>query len=76
MEETQISPKLRLVSLLLCWIFGVWGVHRFYVGKVGTGILQLLTFGGFGLWVLIDLICIVAGSFKDNKGRLITKWVN
>jgi len=58
------SPKLRLVALLLCWIFGVWGVHRFYAGKIGTGLLQLLTFGGFGIWALIDLIVIAAGHSK------------
>ena len=46
-------------------------MHRFYVGKVGTGILQLLTFGGLGIWALIDFVMIVCGSFKDGQGLAI-----
>ena len=46
------SPKSRLAALLLCWFFGIFGVHRFYVGKIGTGILQIVTLGGLGIWTL------------------------
>jgi TM2 domain-containing membrane protein YozV len=46
----------------------------FYVGKVGTGILQLLTFGGLGIWTLIDFIIIAVGGFRDAEGRLIPLW--
>jgi len=70
------SKKLRIVAFLLCTFFGGLGVHRFYVGKVGTGILMLLTLGGFGLWTLIDWIMILAGSFKDKQGKAVTKWSN
>jgi len=49
-------------------------VHRFYVGKVGTGILQLLTLGGLGVWVLIDFIMIVVGSFHDKQGARLETW--
>lgn len=70
------SPKLRLIALLLCFFLGVLGVHRFYVGKVGTGILMLLTLGGFGIWVLVDLIMIAAGVFKDKQERALIKWAN
>ena len=55
-------------AALLCFFLGVLGVHRFYVGKWLTGILQLLTFGGLGIWAMIDLILIIVGTFKDSDG--------
>jgi hypothetical protein len=70
------SPKSRLAALLLCWFFGLFGVHRFYVGKIGTGILQLVTFGGLCIWTIVDLIMIIVGSFKDKQGRPIVIWTN
>jgi TM2 domain-containing membrane protein YozV len=48
-------------------------VHRFYVGKIGTGILQIVTFGGLGLWVLIDFIMILLGNFKDKDGQALAR---
>jgi len=68
---TDTSSKGFVPTLLLCFFFGVLGVHRFYVGKVGTGILQLLTLGGLGIWALIDFIMIVVGSFTDKQGNFI-----
>lgn len=62
------SPKGFVPALLLCFFFGILGFHRFYVGKIGTGILMILTFGGLGIWAMIDLIIIVVGSFKDSDG--------
>ena len=70
----EISPKSRLAAALLAWFLGVIGIHRFYVGKVGTGILMILTLGGLGIWVLIDFIVILVGSFKDKEGRLLVNW--
>jgi len=70
------SEKLRLVAFLLCFFFGGIGAHRVYVGKIGTGILQLLTLGGCGIWALLDLILILAGIFRDKGGNQITKWAN
>jgi TM2 domain-containing membrane protein YozV len=49
-------------------------VHRFYVGKTGTGILQILTLGGLGIWWMIDFVMIVIGSFTDKEGNRITEW--
>jgi len=66
------SDKNWLATLLLCLFLGGIGVHRFYVGKVGTGILQLITLGGCGIWTLIDLIMIITWSFTDKDGNKIT----
>lgn len=72
----QESKKLRIIAFLLCTFFGGLGVHRFYVGKIGTGILMLITLGGFGLWTLIDWIMILAGAFTDKQGKVLIKWSN
>lgn len=63
-----VSKKNKTVALLLCIFLGVFGVHRFYVGKVGTGILYLLTGGFLGLGWIIDIVLIATGSFKDEFG--------
>lgn len=70
----MVSSKSRLVSLLLCLFLGVIGVHRFYVGKIGTGILYLLTGGFCGIGALIDLILIIVGTFRDSYGMMIKNW--
>jgi TM2 domain-containing membrane protein YozV len=68
------SEKNFVATLLLCVLLGGLGVHRFYVGKIGTGILQLITMGGLGIWALIDLIIIAIGKFTDKDGLLVSAW--
>ena len=69
-----LSEKRILPALLLCFFFGVFGAHRFYVGKTTSGIVQLLTLGGLGIWMLVDLILIIVGAFTDEEGEKITEW--
>lgn len=59
-------------NFITMYILGGIGVHRFYAGKIGTGILQLITLGGCGIWTLVDLIMIITGSFTDKDGNKIT----
>ncbi len=70
----QASNRDWLITLLFCVLLGYLGAHRFYVGKIGTGILMLITFGGLGIWVLIDLIYIIMGKFRDERGKVIQHW--
>ena len=63
-----VSPRSRWFTLLLCGLFGVLGIHRFYVGKVGTGLLYLCTGGLFGLGWLYDFVLILVGWFRDGWG--------
>ncbi len=70
----EMSEKSQLVAFLLCFFVGVLGVHRFYLGYVGIGIIQLLTLGGCGIWALIDLILIIAGELKTKDGQQLRTW--
>lgn len=60
-----------LAVFFLSFMWGMFGVDRFYLGKVGTGILKLMTFGGLGFWVVIDLALIMSGSMRDKQGQLL-----
>jgi ribosomal protein L40E len=74
--ERAIFPeqgKSWVVTLLLALCVGPLGVHRFYTGHVVTGVLQVFTFGGLGIWWLIDVIRILVGDFKDGEGRPLVK---
>jgi hypothetical protein len=68
------SDKSRGVALALAIVLGVFGAHRFYTGKIGTALLQLVTLGGLGIWYLYDVILIGAGQFRDADDRLVRLW--
>ncbi len=72
----NVSDKIILPAFLLAFFFGVFGAHRFYVGKIGTAILQLCTCGGFGVWATIDWILLVCKAFTDGQGRRMTNWIH
>jgi len=67
----QTSEKSGIACLLFLIFLAPFGLHRFYVGKIGTGILFLLTAGLLGLWWLIDLIMLIAGAFTDANGGVV-----
>ncbi len=72
-KSLSSSQQVWLVAILLCFFLGVFGAHRFYVGKIGTGILMVLTLGGLGIWMFIDLIVLIVGKFKNKDGEYLTK---
>lgn len=68
------SDKSRTIALVLAIVFGVLGVHRFYVGKVGTGVLYLFTLGLIGIGWIYDIVMICLGRFSDNQERPLLSW--
>lgn len=74
-ETSTVSDKKRLLTIIICLVFGIFGAHRFYVGKPKTAMLMLFTIGGLGIWYLIDLLILLFGEFIDSKGRKVKKWL-
>lgn len=72
-EQHALSNKNWSTALLLSILLGIFGVDRFYVGRTGLGILKLLTFGGYFVWWVIDVILLLQGRMKDDLGRLVRK---
>ena len=69
-----VSHKSRTVITILCLILGIFGIHRFYAGKTGSGILYFFTLGLFGIGWLVDLIYCLCGTFRDVWGGYIENW--
>jgi TM2 domain-containing membrane protein YozV len=72
--ESYVSPKSRTVALVLAIFLGEFGIHRFYVGKTGTGILYLLTGGLLGIGWIVDIIMIIVGSYTDKSRAFVKNW--
>jgi hypothetical protein len=70
----NVSDKSRGIAFMLAILLGVFGAHRFYVGKTGTGVLMLCTVGGLGIWYLYDVIMVASGSFRDADDRRVVRW--
>ena len=70
----KMEKKSFTVTAFLALFFRPLGVHRFYTGHIGTGIIQLLTIGGCGIWAFIDLILICTGKFKDANGQELANY--
>ena len=69
--KSRTSTRKFMPTMLLCLFFGFLGIHRFYVGKVATGLAMLLTAGGMGIWVLFDVARLALGLFADKSGRTV-----
>lgn len=74
MARNPPSDKSRGIATALAAVFGYFGAHRFYVGKIGTGLLMLFTGGGFGLWYAYDVIVVASGNFRDADGYRLSAW--
>lgn len=74
MYFTPTSDKRKGIALFLCIFGGILGLHHFYVGKIGTGILYILTCGLCFFGVFVDFIRILNSSFKDNVGLPLREW--
>jgi len=72
--RTPVSDKSRGLALAIGVPLGIFGAHRFYAGKIGTGLLQLFTLGGLGVWWLYDMLLLVGGGFRDAEGRRVLTW--
>lgn len=73
-EVVNVSVKSRTVALILCLFLGIFGIHHFYAGRIGKGILFLLTAGVFGVGWIVDIFLIACGTYKDATGVFIRKW--
>lgn len=68
MNTMPNSDKDFVPAALLCYFLGVLGMHRFYTGKIFTGLLMMFTFGGMGIWTMVDMVTLITGSFRDANG--------
>jgi len=73
-ERPAVSERSRGITLALAFFGGVFGLHRFYVGRTQSGVWMCLTLGGCGIWYLYDVVVVAAGDFTDGEGRRVARW--
>ncbi len=73
-KRPEISERSRGVALALGFFGGFFGLHRFYVGKPQTGVAMIVTFGGFGIWWLYDMVLLASGEFRDADDLPLRNW--
>ena len=71
MNQTAVNEKNFALVATLCFLLGVFGVHRFYCGKIISGVLMVFTIGGLGIWALVDFVIVCFGEFTDSQRRKI-----
>ena len=71
LKKSPVGDRQYLIALLLSIFVGALGIDRFYLGRVGSGLVKLFTFGGLGIWWLIDVILIATNSLKDGEGKYL-----
>ena len=71
MNQTAVSDKNFVLVATLCFLLGAFGAHRFYCGKLISGVLMVFTIGGLGIWALVDFVIVCFGEFTDSQGRKI-----
>ncbi len=72
--DPTVSKASRGIALLLAVVLGIFGAHRFYVGRVGTGLAMLFTLGGLGIWWIVDIVMVATGQLKDMDGKWVSEW--
>ena len=73
-RAADASESSRTIALILVVVVGIFGVHRFYVGRVGSGLGMLFTLGGLGIWWLVDIVRVVTGQLRDSEGKRVSEW--
>jgi hypothetical protein len=73
-ERPTVSERSRGIALVLAFFGGVFGLHRFYLGRTQSGVWMCVTLGGCGIWYLYDIVVVAAGDFTDGEGRRVTRW--
>lgn len=73
-RDAGTSEASRTIALILVVVVGIFGVHRFYVGRLGSGLGMLFTLGGLGIWWLVDIVRVVTGQLRDSEGKRVSEW--